>query len=64
MMPVMDGEAFLRVRREDPVLAKFPVIVLTAGGDCRQLQAKHDIAGCRPKTVPLRELIAMIDSCG
>jgi DNA-binding response OmpR family regulator len=30
MMPVMDGAAFLRERREEPALARVPVLVLTA----------------------------------
>ena len=64
MMPVMDGTAFLAARKLDTVLAGFPVIVLTAGGDCRELQAIHQIAGCVPKTVMLYALVAAIEACG
>ena len=30
MMPVMDGEGFLRLRRETPLLGSIPVLVVTA----------------------------------
>ncbi len=30
MMPVMDGEAFLRLRRDSPALRTIPVLVVTA----------------------------------
>ena len=60
MMPVMDGEMFLRMRREDPVLARIPVIVLTAGGDCRHLKKTLNVAECLPKTATLTELLAAI----
>ena len=63
MMPVMDGETFLRLRAQDPALARIPVIVLTAGGDCRDLMARHQLAGCVPKTVTLPALVAAIDGC-
>ena len=56
MMPVMDGEGFLSCRATDPVLAAFPVVLLTAGGDCRALQAAHHLAACLPKTIPLPQL--------
>lgn len=32
MMPVMNGEDFLRHVREDPVLSPIPVIIVTASG--------------------------------
>jgi CheY-like chemotaxis protein len=31
MMPVMDGYGFLEERKNDPVLAKIPVAIITAG---------------------------------
>jgi CheY-like chemotaxis protein len=30
MMPVMDGEAFLRARRDEPLFQAIPVVVMTA----------------------------------
>jgi CheY-like chemotaxis protein len=64
MMPVMDGEAFLNCRAADPVLAAFPVVLLTAGGDCRALEAAHDLAACLPKTIPLPQLLVALEACG
>jgi CheY-like chemotaxis protein len=63
MMPIMDGRAFLRARAGDPELAQIPVIVLTAGGDCRELAATEAISACLAKTVTLRELMAAISRC-
>jgi len=65
MMPIMDGEAFLRAKECDPALADIPVIVLTAGGDCRELlSAPHNLLNCFPKTVPLAELLGAIEASG
>lgn len=64
MMPVMDGEAFLRHRAQDPVLTQFPVVLLTAGGDHRAVQASHDLAACLPKSIPLPDLLAAIEGIG
>ncbi|MDB4979802.1 MAG: cheY, partial [Myxococcales bacterium] len=63
MMPVMDGRAFLDARARDPELARIPVIVLTAGGDCRELRATQAIATCFQKTVKLPDLVAAISRC-
>ncbi|HVZ72108.1 MAG TPA: response regulator [Polyangia bacterium] len=64
MMPVMNGRVFLDERAKDPLLAKHHVIVLTAGGDCRELIATRQLASCLPKTAPLPEILAAIASCG
>ncbi|HTA19622.1 MAG TPA: response regulator [Polyangia bacterium] len=63
MMPVMNGRAFLDARAIDPSLATNPVIVLTAGGDCRELKATGQLANCLPKTAPIHELLAAIAAC-
>jgi DNA-binding response OmpR family regulator len=63
MMPVMNGRAFLGARANDPLASKSPVIVLTAGGDCRELKASGQLANCLPKTASLQELLAAIASC-
>lgn len=61
-MPVMDGRTFLGVRARDAALASIPVIVLTAGSDCREVEATQDISCCLPKTVLLPELMAAIST--
>jgi CheY-like chemotaxis protein len=64
MMPVMDGKTFLAVTAADPLLAKVPVIALTANGDCEELRASTRVADCLSKTVPLSDLVAAIESHG
>ncbi|HEY0869282.1 MAG TPA: response regulator [Acidothermaceae bacterium] len=64
MMPVMDGRSFLEARARDPVIAAIPVVILTAGGDCRELKLRHDIAGCLHKTVGLQQLLAAVRAVG
>ncbi|HEX2660838.1 MAG TPA: response regulator [Polyangia bacterium] len=60
MMPVMDGRAFLERRASDARLASIPVVVLTAGGDCRELRKTYQFDSCLPKTTALTELMAAI----
>ncbi|HVT07939.1 MAG TPA: response regulator [Polyangia bacterium] len=64
MMPVMDGRTFLVERARDPAIAAIPVVILTAGGDCRELKRLHDIAGCLHKTVGLQQLLKAVTSVG
>ena len=42
MMPVMSGEEFIDIKKNDPVLAKIPVCILTAFD--RALSEREDIA--------------------
>jgi CheY-like chemotaxis protein len=63
MMPVMDGRTFLNARACDPVLARSPVIVLTAGGDCREFETTSGVFRCFPKTVEMADLLAAIYAC-
>ena len=62
MMPVMDGRSFLEARACDPIIAPIPVVILTAGGDCRELKRRHDIAGCLHKTVGLQQLLDAVSA--
>jgi CheY-like chemotaxis protein len=63
MMPVMNGRVFLDQKANDPALAPVPVIVLTAGGDCRELNAAGGLVRCFPKTVTLPDLVTAIQAC-
>jgi CheY-like chemotaxis protein len=56
MMPVMDGSAFLEARAADPVMARVPVVVITAGGDCPKIRRHFDVRACLSKPVSLERL--------
>jgi len=62
LMPVMDGWAFLRERREQPALAAVPVVVLSAAGR----EGLHDASALRatavlPKPLNLDVLSAVLE---
>lgn len=59
MMPVMDGYEFLRIQREDPSIAKIPVIVLSAGMLLERLP--RDIPRL-PKPPELLALFSLIEA--
>jgi CheY-like chemotaxis protein len=58
MMPIMDGERFLRALREDPRLAALPVVLLTGdGGADEKTTALHANARLE-KPVQLSDLLS------
>ena len=60
MMPVMDGERFLRARKADPNLASIPVVVVSAMQRMRVDPVELDVDEMIPKPVnPLRVLEAV-----
>ncbi len=59
LMPVMDGLEFLRRRREDPVLAGTPVIVLTATDG--RIASRDDVVLRKP--VDFGQLVDTIEAC-
>jgi CheY-like chemotaxis protein len=60
MMPVMDGERFLRARKADPELASIPVVVVSAMQRMRVDPVELDIDEMIPKPVnPTRVLAAV-----
>ena len=63
MMPVMDGEAFLRAKENMPVLWGVPVVVITAGGSCERLRRDHVVRECLPKPIPWTKLIGALERC-
>ena len=63
MMPVLDGEGFLKVKEQDPLLAELPVVVITAGGGCRALRRSHKVRECLPKPVSMTRLIHAVRAC-
>jgi CheY-like chemotaxis protein len=59
MMPVMDGYLFLAERNSDPVLARIPITVITAG---RQVDvARLEGATLVAKPIRLPALLSIID---
>jgi CheY-like chemotaxis protein len=60
MMPVMDGERFLRARKADPDLASIPVVVVSAMQRMRVDPEELGVDDMIPKPVdPLRVLEAV-----
>jgi CheY-like chemotaxis protein len=64
MMPVMDGRAFLGERRSDPILAKIPVVVISAERGCAELLTQsHQVNAVLAKPIALQGLLAAINRC-
>jgi CheY-like chemotaxis protein len=60
MMPFMDGWAFRAVQRDDPSLARIPVLVLTANAGAESQFEPLHAAGFVRKPVDLDELLAAV----
>ena len=63
MMPIMDGRTFLREKEGDPRIASVPVVVVTASGECREIQLSHDIADCLSKPVRYERVLRAVAGC-
>ena len=59
LMPVMDGIEFLKRRRDDPIVAGTPVIVLTATDG--RLASREDVVLRKP--VDFGQLVQTIEAC-
>jgi CheY-like chemotaxis protein len=57
MMPVMDGQQFRAIQREDPELSSIPVVVLTAHANTQQAASGMAVAACLKKPVQLEVLL-------
>jgi CheY-like chemotaxis protein len=63
MMPVMDGNEFLRVKQADPALSPLPVVVISASKGRLSLDMPGVVAVvAKPIEIPL--LMAALASCG
>jgi CheY-like chemotaxis protein len=60
MMPVMDGRSFLEAKESDPSIASVAVVVVTAGGGCRQLRRKHKVQQCLHKPLSVDLLLQAV----
>lgn len=61
-MPVMDGREFLTVRRDDPVLAQIPVVVVSAEHDASDLARREDVSEVLRKPFSLDHLLTAIEA--
>lgn len=60
MMPVMDGERFLRIRKDDPRLSQIPVIVVSAMQKMRVDPADMRVSAIIPKPVDPQRVIESV----
>jgi two-component system chemotaxis response regulator CheY len=64
-MPVMDGIAFLEVRKADPRLAAISVIVFSAAASVADKVRDFDVDGALAKPIKLAQLLRLIERhCG
>ena len=62
MMPVMDGFQFRVEQQEDTRLARIPVVVISAGGNCQEAATAMGATSCLRKPFRLDELLAALDA--
>jgi len=60
-MPIMDGRAFLSVRRSDPELAKVPVLVVSAETDSFDPSGRQEISAFIHKPFVVENLLTTIE---
>jgi CheY-like chemotaxis protein len=61
MMPRMSGSEFRIVQQKDPLLAQFPVVLLSADGRMREKAVALATAGAIRKPIDLDELLRVIE---
>jgi len=61
MMPRMSGSEFRTLQRRDPLLAQFPVVLLSADGRMREKAVALQTAGAIRKPIDLDELLRVIE---
>jgi CheY-like chemotaxis protein len=61
MMPRMSGSEFRIQQRRDPLLAQFPVVLLSADGRMREKAVALQTAGAIRKPIDLDELLRVIE---
>ena len=62
MMPVMDGWQFRAEQLKDPVLAKVPVVVISADASVHEKVASFGAASVLPKPISLDKLLRAVES--
>lgn len=62
MMPVLDGETFLRIRRDSPALRSLPILVVTAHPQHHRVLDGLAPTVVLPKPYDLDEFLALVAS--
>jgi CheY-like chemotaxis protein len=61
MMPRMSGSEFRLAQKKDPLLVRYPVVLLSADGRMREKAATLETAGAIRKPIDLDELLEVIE---
>jgi CheY-like chemotaxis protein len=61
MMPRMSGSEFRVAQKKDPLLVRYPVVLLSADGRMREKAATLETAGALRKPIDLDELLEVIE---
>ena len=61
MMPRMSGSEFRLVQKKDPVLAQYPVVLLSADSRMREKAVALETDGAIRKPIDVDELLAVIE---
>ena len=64
MMPVMDGNEFLRAKKADPALAPLPVVIISASSSRLSLDDRPGVKAVVSKPIEMPLLMAALASCG
>jgi len=65
MMPVMDGWQFCAEQRQDPLLSKIPVVVVSAHGNVEEEASQVSASACLRKPFLIQDLLQTIAKvCG
>ena len=59
-MPTMDGPEFRRLQRKDEILAKIPVVVVSAAGEMPDQLASMAAEGHLAKPVKLEDMLSVV----
>ena len=61
MMPRMSGSEFRLAQKKDPLLVRYPVVLLSADGRMREKAVALETAGAIRKPIDLDELLRVIE---
>ena len=64
LMPVMDGNEFLRAKRADPALSPLPVVVISASKSRLSSEDGPEVKAVVAKPIEIPLLLAALSSCG